>query len=77
MTVEERAISAIARGISRKSQEISISTRFDSIDIDSVDRLQILFELEQEFDLVIPDQVASRAASVADIVQKLKETLGG
>jgi acyl carrier protein len=75
MTLEERAIAAIARGVSRKSIEITPDTRFEMLDIDSVDRLQILFELEQEFDVVIPDRVASRAVSVSDVIARLKETL--
>ena len=74
-TIQERAISAIAKGCSRKHKEISIDTTFDALDIDSVDRLQILFELEEEFDLVIPDNVARRAASVREVVAKLTDVI--
>lgn len=75
-TIEERAISAIAKGCSRKHKEIGIDTTFDALNIDSVDRLQILFELEEEFDLVIPDSVARRATSVREVVAKLADVIG-
>ncbi len=69
-TIEERAISAISKGCSRKKIPINIDTTFDSLDIDSVDRLQILFELEEEFQIVIPDRVARHASSVRDVIKK-------
>jgi acyl carrier protein len=75
MTIQERAIAAISKGCSRKAREISIDTQFDQLDVDSVDRLQILFELEEEFDIVIPDKVARRATSVREVVEKLTEVL--
>lgn len=74
-TIEERAISAIAKGCNRKSAEIHIDTNFDQMKIDSVDRLQILFELEEEFGIVIPDNVARRADSVREVVARLKEVV--
>lgn len=70
-TIEERAISAIAKGCRHKNISIDISTTFDSLDIDSADRLQILFELEEEFQIVIPDRVARNATSVRDVIEKL------
>ncbi|HET6266178.1 MAG TPA: phosphopantetheine-binding protein [Acidobacteriota bacterium] len=75
MTIQERAIAAISKGCSRKAREINIDTLFDQLDVDSVDRLQILFELEEEFDIVIPDKVARRATSVREVVEKLTEFL--
>jgi acyl carrier protein len=76
-TIEERAISAIAKGCRHKDIPINISTTFDSLDIDSADRLQILFELEEEFQIVIPDRVARNATSVKDVIEKLTAALHG
>jgi acyl carrier protein len=75
-TIEERVISAIAKGCNHKNILIDISTTFDSLDIDSADRLQILFELEEEFQIVIPDRVARRATSVRDVIEKLTDAIG-
>lgn len=74
-TIEDRVISAIAKGCSRKNTHIDIETTFDSLDIDSTDRLQILFELEEEFKIVIPDRVARRASSVREVIEKLREAI--
>jgi acyl carrier protein len=73
--IEERVISGIAKGCRHKNIPVDISTTFDSLDIDSADRLQILFELEEEFQIVIPDRVARRATSVKDVIEKLKAAI--
>jgi acyl carrier protein len=75
-TIEERAISAIARGCSGKGIHIDATSTFDRLQIDSVDRLQILFELEEEFNVVIPDRVARRASSVREVIEKLRTVIG-
>jgi acyl carrier protein len=76
MTIQERAFAAIARGSFHDPGEITLDSTFDQLSADSLIRLQILFELEQEFKIQIPDSVASQTKSVREVITRLTEVLG-
>jgi len=44
---------------------------FEQLGIDSLDRINILFELENEFDIDVPDDEARAITSVNGIVERL------
>jgi len=44
---------------------------FEQLGIDSLDRINILFELENEFDLDVPDDEARSITSVQGIIDRL------
>lgn len=50
---------------------IRAESTFDELGIDSLDRINILFELESEFDLDIPDDEARSITSVQGIIERL------
>jgi acyl carrier protein len=52
-----------------------MDTTFDELGIDSLDRINILFELENEFDIGIPDERARSINSVNGIVVQLADYL--
>jgi len=54
---------------------IKQDTTFDSMDIDSIDAVEIIMAIEDEFEIEIPDDVAEQFMSIADIMNYLN-TLG-
>ncbi len=50
---------------------IRVESTFDELGIDSLDRINILFELESEFDIDVPDDEARSITSVQGIVERL------
>ena len=52
-----------------------METTFDELGIDSLDRINILFELESEFEVDIPDERARSINSVNGIVVQLADYL--
>jgi acyl carrier protein len=57
-------------------ESIQLEDTLESLRIDSLDRITLLFELEKVFDLNIPDESAQSIRTVADIVEgihKLQE----
>lgn len=54
----------------RVSMETSIH---DDLEADSLDAVEIIMSLEDEFDVEIPDEVAERFATVADIMHYLEK----
>jgi len=55
--------------------DIKQDTSFDSLDIDSIDAVEIIMAIEDEFEIEIPDDVAEQFMSIADIMNYLN-TLG-
>ncbi len=55
--------------------DIKQDTSFDSMDIDSIDAVEIIMAIEDEFEIEIPDDVAEQFMSIADIMNYLN-TLG-
>ncbi|OJV62432.1 MAG: acyl carrier protein [Clostridiales bacterium 38-18] len=51
--------------------EIKQDTTFDSMDIDSIDAVEIIMAIEDEFEIEIPDEVAEEFASISDIMNYL------
>ena len=50
-SVEQRVIDAIARSKRIDASEIRPETSFEELGMDSLDAIELLFEIEEEFDL--------------------------
>jgi acyl carrier protein len=66
-------IVASIKGVSPES--LQLDATFDELGIDSLDRTNILFDLENEFNLDIPDDVTRSISSINGIVARLTEYL--
>ncbi len=66
----------IVASVKRVSPEsLPLDATFDELGIDSLDRTNILFELENEFNINIPDDVARSISSINGIVSRLSAHL--
>lgn len=63
------AIVAAVKQVSPES--VRLESTFEELGIDSLDRINILFELENAFDIDVPDEQARSIRSVQDIVERL------
>ena len=67
-----RKVIAIVASVKQVSPEsVRLESTFEELAIDSLDRINILFELENEFDIDVPDEQARSIRSVQDIVERL------
>lgn len=57
------------------AEDITEDTTFDDLDADSLDRLQLVTALEDEFDLEIDDEKLVAISSVADAVDAIESSL--
>ena len=73
--IDRRVIEAIASAIHKPAKEISPDAAFEAIGVDSLDGIQILFALEQEFDISIPDEEAKKIRSVPDVIAGVRQLL--
>jgi acyl carrier protein len=51
-----------------KVAEFSLETPLEDLGLDSLDRLTLLFEIEEHFNVAIPDTTASKMRCGADIL---------
>jgi acyl carrier protein len=64
---------AILASVKRVAPEtVSPSATLEELGIDSLDRVNILFELEGEFNVDIPDAEARKITTVAEIIEKMR-----
>lgn len=66
-----QVIEAIAKVKRIPPQSVGIESRLEELGMDSLDGLNVFFELEEAFDLSIPDEQARSLRSVRDIVETI------
>lgn len=72
----ERCIDIIAKSKSVPVEDITLDKTFDELKIDSLDKINISFLVEEEFNIEIPDEALGTIRTVGDMVNgvdKLRE----
>ncbi len=77
MDVAEKVIEIIEREQHLDPGKVTIDSTFAELGIDSLDGVNILFALEEEFKLDIPDSVAQNMRSVRQVVDSLTRVIEG
>ena len=75
MTVQERILKVVAREGHCELSEDRLDKSFEELGLDSLDRVCIMFGLEQEFDLTIPEAEARQITCVRQIIDRLSHWL--
>ncbi len=69
----EKVQEKVAEQLGADIDEISMESSFiDDLGADSLDIVELLMALEEEFDIEIPDEEAEKLASVGDVVEYIK-----
>jgi len=73
VSVEERIITGLAKILKIQPSEVQKEARFiEDLEIDSLDTLELIFELEEEFNIEIP-QDKSPFVTVQDVITYVQE----
>ena len=72
-SVSERVIRVFAQFKKVEPEEIKLETTFEELGFDSLDGLNLIFELEEEFDVVVPDDKVQSMKSVAEVVEGIEQ----
>ena len=70
-----RVLAVIAKTQHMAADAVKPESTFEELKIDSLDGLQIVFALEDEFDVNIPDDEARKLTSVAQVVSGITSLL--
>lgn len=74
--IAQRCIEIIAKSKGTPADSITLDSTFDSLNIDSLDKINISFEVEEAFNIEIPDEALGTIKTVGDMVSgvsKLRE----
>jgi len=74
-SVAQTVIAAIAKAKKVPVENVTLDSTLEELQIDSLDGLNLFFELEEAFDLNIPDDKAKAMRSVRDIVEGLEQLI--
>ena len=67
-SIQDRVLRVIATARQRPVDSVTPDSTFEDLGIDSLDRLNLLFDLEGEFDIQIDDEQAKSVTSVREMI---------
>lgn len=71
----QRVISVVAKTQHLDAAKLGVDSSFEELGIDSLDGVNILFALENELDIQIPDEAAKQIRSVRQAVDGVEKLL--
>ena len=71
-----RVIRVLAETQKIPAESVTADSTFEQLGIDSLDGLNILFAIENEFGINVPDDAAKQIRSVRDLAQGVETLLG-
>ena len=72
-TIQDRALRVIATKQGLPLDRVQPDCTFEELGIDSLDRLNILFELEGEFDIQIDDEQAKQVTTLRQMIDGITQ----
>jgi acyl carrier protein len=66
--ITSRCIDIIAKSKSISPDAITLASTFDELNVDSLDKINISFEVEEAFNIEIPDDALGTLKTVGDMV---------
>ncbi len=72
-----KVIALVAKTKNIAPETITMDSTFEELKMDSLDGLDLFFELEEAFDLSIPDDRARLLRSVRNVVEEIERLISG
>ena len=74
MPIEEKVQKIVAEKLSVEPEEVIAKASFvDDLGADSLDLVELIMAMEEEFDIEIPDEEAEKIRTVQDAVDYIKQ----
>jgi len=75
--IEDKVYQIVSDQLSVDRAELSRETSFvNDLNADSLDTVELVMELEDEFDMTIPDEEAEKLATIGDAIGYIQSHLG-
>lgn len=74
MSVEEKVIGIVSDQLDTPKEDVSQTSSFvDDLKADSLDIVELVMALEDEFDIKIPDEDYDKIKTVGDVIKYIEE----
>jgi acyl carrier protein len=75
-SVEERVIEIVCENLGVNKEQVTRSTSFiEDVGADSLDIVELVMELEEEFEITIPDDQAEKIKTVGEAIDYIEREL--
>ena len=75
--IEEKVFEIVSQQLSVDKSELSRETSFvNDLNADSLDTVELVMELEDEFDMTIPDEEAEKLTTIGDAIVFIEKSSG-
>lgn len=75
ISIQDRVLKVIATSKRIPLENVQPDSSFESLGIDSLDRLNILFDLESEFDIEIDDEQAKQVKTIHQMIEGITQLI--
>ena len=76
-STEERVIEIVCENLGVNKEQVTRSTKFiEDIGADSLDIVELIMELEEEFEITIPDDQAEKIKTVGEAIDYIEREQG-
>jgi len=76
MTTQEKVVKVVVDQLGVKEEEVKTDARFlEDLGADSLDTVELIMALEEEFGIEIPDEDAEKAKTVGDVINYIDTKL--
>lgn len=76
-SIEERVAKMVAEQLGVKEDDVNPASSFvEDLGADSLDTVELIMALEEEFDTEIPDEDAEKIATVQNAIDYINKNLG-
>ncbi len=75
MDVFDKVKIIIADCLAIDKEQITTETRFEDLNADSLDVVEVIMALEQEFDLEIPDEEVEQIKNIGAVVEYIQANI--
>jgi acyl carrier protein len=73
-SIEERVQSIVVQQLGVNAADVTLESSFvDDLGADSLDTVELVLALEEEFDIEIPDEDAEKITTVRQVIDYIKE----
>lgn len=73
MAVFDKVKTIVVDQLGVEEGDVTLETSFEALNADSLDIVELIMALEEEFELDIPDEEAEKLRTVGDAVNYIKE----